>query len=273
MGIHWRQDRWFICKHCRKTFTSPHGTVFYRLRPSADLVVLLVPLLAHGGSVQALVAAFGLEERTVAAWGARAGQQGQAGYPPLGEPPHDRGQRQADAIRVKRPGGSMGRALAMTGKPRVWLAGEVSAHRALPLMRRRSECVRRGALPRPILLCTDSWASYGRAIRATWREPVRTGAPGHPRLRPGRNVCIAQVVQRSAQRRVVDVERRIVAGTPARVEPLRGRAPGAGVLHTASSERLNATVRERLASLTRRGRALARHRLTLQHGMYLMGTL
>jgi hypothetical protein len=181
MGIHWRQDRRFICKHCRKTFTSPHGTVFYRLRPSADLVVLLVPLLAHGGSVQALVAAFGLEERTVAAWGARAGQQGQAGYPPLGEPPHDRGQRQADAIRVKRPGGSMGRALAMTGQPRVWLAGEVSAHRALPLMRRRSECVRRGALPRPILLCTDS-LGFLRPRHA--RDLARASPDGSPRASP-----------------------------------------------------------------------------------------
>ena len=37
--------------------------------------------------------------------------------------------------------------------------------------------------------------------------------------------------------------------------------------------RLNATFRARLASLTRRGRALARRTLTLQHGMYLIGTV
>ena len=37
--------------------------------------------------------------------------------------------------------------------------------------------------------------------------------------------------------------------------------------------RLNATFRERLASLTRRGRALARCTVTLQHGMYLIGTV
>jgi hypothetical protein len=37
--------------------------------------------------------------------------------------------------------------------------------------------------------------------------------------------------------------------------------------------RLNATFRARLASLTRRGRALARHTVTLQHGMYLIGTV
>jgi hypothetical protein len=36
---------------------------------------------------------------------------------------------------------------------------------------------------------------------------------------------------------------------------------------------LNATFRERLAALTRRGRALARRPLTLHHGMYLVGTV
>ena len=107
----------------------------------------------------------------------------------------------------------------------------------------------------------------------TFRDPVRTGAYRRPRLRPGRNVCIAQVVKRYAQRRVVEVERRIVDGTPARVETLRRRSQGLGVINTAYIERLNATFRERLASLTRRGRALARRTLTLQHGMYLIGTV
>ena len=38
-------------------------------------------------------------------------------------------------------------------------------------------------------------------------------------------------------------------------------------------DRLNATCRERLVALTRRGRALARRTLTLHHGMYLIGTV
>jgi len=45
------------------------------------------------------------------------------------------------------------------------------------------------------------------------------------------------------------------------------------VINTAYIERLNATFRERLASLTRRGRALARRTMTLQHGMSLIGTV
>src|SRR5262249_51429602 len=106
-----------------------------------------------------------------------------------------------------------------------------------------------------------------------FRDPVRTGKQGRPRLRPWRHLCIAQVVKRYAQRRVVDIERRIVVGTSARVEMRRRRSQGDGVINTAYIERLNAPFRARLASLTRRGRALARQTLTLQHGMYLIGTV
>ena len=101
---------------------------------------------------------------------------------------------------------------------------------------------------------------------------MHTGQGGRPRLRPWRNILIAQVIKRSERRRVVETERRLVDGTPARVETLRRRAQGDGVINTASIERLHATFRARLASLTRRGRALARHTLTLQHGRYLIGT-
>jgi transposase-like protein/IS1 family transposase len=273
IGIHSRKDRRFICKQCRKTFTATKGTVFYRLRTAAELVVLVVTLLAHGCPLQAIVAAFRLDERTVADWWARAGQQGQAVQEYLVEQPRDLGHVQADEIRVKTQGGIVWMALAMMIRTRLWLAGEVSAQRDMPLSRRLIERVRRCATHRPLLFCTDGLCAYIRAIRETFRDPERTGAHGRPRLRPWRNVCIAQVVKRYTKRRVVDVERRIVDGTPARIETLRRRSYGDGVINTAYIERLNATFRERLASLTRRGRALARRPLTLHHGMYLIGTV
>jgi hypothetical protein len=63
------------------------------------------------------------------------------------------------------------------------------------------------------------------------------------------------VVKRYARRRVVATERRIVEGTPGRVETLRRRSQGNGVINTTYIERLNATFRERLALLARRCRA------------------
>jgi transposase-like protein/IS1 family transposase len=273
IGIHSCKDRRFICTQCRKTFSATTGTAFYRLRTSAETVVIVVTLLAYGCPVQAIVAAFGFDERTVAAWWARSGRQGQAVQESLVEQPRALGQVQADEIRVKKQGGIVWMALAMMVKTRLWLGGEVSEQRDMSLIRRLIERVKRCAVRRPLLVCTDGLVSYVRAIRETFREPVHTGKGGRPRLRPWRNVLIAQVVKRYAQRRVVDIERRIVEGTPARVETLRRRSQGDGVINTAYIERLNATFRERLASLTRRGRALARHTVTLQHGMYLIGTV
>ena len=273
IGIHSQKEQRLICHACHKTFSARKGTVFYRLRTSAETVVLVVTLLAHGCPVQAIVAAFGFDERTVADWWARSGRQGQAVQEYLVEQPRDLGQVQADELRVKKQGGIVWMALAMMVKTRLWLGGEVSAQRDMPLIRRLIERVHRCAAHRPLLVCTDGLCTYIRAIRETFRDPVHTGKGGRPRLCPWRNVLIAQVVKRYERRRVVDTERRIVDGTPARVETLRRRSQGAGVINTAYIERLNATFRERLAPLARRCRALARHTLTLQHGMYLIGTV
>ena len=253
IGIHSRKDKRFICTECRKTFSATTGTAFYRLRTAAETVALIVTLLAHGCPVQAIVAAFGFDERTVADWWARSGRHGQAVQECLVEQPRDLGQVQADEIRVKKQGGIVWMALAMMVKTRLWLGGEVSAQRDMPLIRRLIDRVRRCAAHRPLLICTDGLVSYIRAMRETCRDPVPTGQSGRPRLRSWRNILIAQVVKRYERRRVVDTERRIVDGTPARVETLRRRSQGDGVINTAYIERLNATFRERLAALTAAG--------------------
>src|SRR6266849_6468280 len=214
IGIHSCKDKRFLCTACHKTFSATKGTAFYRLRTPAETVALVLTLLAHGCPLQAIVVAFGFDERTVAAWGTRAGRQGQAVQEHLVEQPRDLGQVQADEIRVKKQGGIVGMALAMMVKTRLWLAGEVSEQRDLPLIRRLIERVKRCAAPRPLLVCTDGLVSYIRAIRENFREPVHPGKVGRPRLRPWRHILIAQVVKRYERRRVVETERRIVDGTP-----------------------------------------------------------
>ena len=135
IGIHSRKEKRFLCTECHKTFTATQGTAFYRLRTSAETVTLVVTLLAHGCPLQAIVIAFGFDERTVASWCARAGGQGQGVQEHLVEQPRDLGQVQADEIRVKKQGGIVWMALAMMVSTRLWLGGEVSAQRDMPLIK------------------------------------------------------------------------------------------------------------------------------------------
>ena len=117
-GIHARKEQRCICHACQKTFSARTGTVCYRWRSSAEPVVIVVPLLAHGCPLHALVAAFGFDERTIAAGWARSGRQGQAVHESLVAPPRDLGQGQAAALRVKKQGGIVWLARAMRVKTR-----------------------------------------------------------------------------------------------------------------------------------------------------------
>ena len=67
IGVHAREDWRFLCQECHKTFSATQGTVFSRLHTAAETVVIVVPLLAHGCPLHAIVAALEFDERTVAA--------------------------------------------------------------------------------------------------------------------------------------------------------------------------------------------------------------
>jgi hypothetical protein len=55
------------------------------------------------------------------------------------------------------------------------------------------------------------------------------------------------------------------------IEQIIRATQGKGMINTAYIERLNATFRQRLACLFRRTRHLARHQMTLQASMYVLG--
>ena len=72
--IHGKARARYRCKSCGKTFSAQAGTMFEGLRKPKALIVIVVTLLAYGCPIQAIVQAFGLDERTVASWRDRAGQ-------------------------------------------------------------------------------------------------------------------------------------------------------------------------------------------------------
>jgi transposase-like protein len=272
IGVQSRQEQRYVCHTCGRTFAATTGTPFYRLRTAADQVTLVLTLLSHGCPPQAIVAAFGLDERTVAAWLARAGshcQQVQAHLAQQGQ--LDLQHVQADEMWVKLVGQRVWMALALAAPSRLWLGGAISPHRDLVLITGLVQQVRACARRLDLLVCVDGLASYVTAFRRVFRSPVYTGRRGRPRLVLAAGFLLGQVVKQYTKRRVGGVKQRVVQGTAAAITAvLRATGTGHGI-HTAYIERLNATFRSALAPLVRRGRALAHRVETLEAGMYLVG--
>jgi transposase-like protein len=270
---HSLKDRRYICEVCGRTFTTTSGTIFYRLRHAPDVVIQVITLLAYGCPVQAIVKAFELDERTVCDWHRRAGQHCQHVHEHLVESSqHDLQQVQADEIKVKTQKGTIWMALAIWIPTRLWMGGVISPKRDLDLIQALADKLRNMALCRPLLLAVDGLASYVSAFRNAFRSkfPRQERETGRCKLVAWQDIAIVQVVKQRVDG-VLDVERRIVQGTTNMVERLIQITQGEGVINTAFIERLNATFRQRIHSLTRRTRSLAQRAETLGAGMYIVG--
>ena len=271
--VHSRKERRFRCRTCGKTFAATKGTPFFRLHKDQSLFLCVVTLLAHGCPVPAAVAAFGLDERTVADWQHKAGGHCEAVHRHHLETKRlDLAHVQADELYAKRQGGRSWVAMAMAVPSRLWLGGVLSPVRNMDLIQELVSMVRLAWRPgAALLICVDGLSSYVTAFWRAFREKVMTGRRGRPPYRLPEGVWLAQVVKGYSGRRLSEVVRRVVWGTLEQVlGQLAGTATGAQI-NTSYIERLNATFRACLAGLTRRGRRLVKDEEVLEKGMYLVG--
>src|SRR5437868_14830968 len=131
---HGRERPRYRCTTCGKTFSAKEGTMFAGLRKPTELIVIVVTLLAYGCPVQAIVHAFGLDERTVASWRDRAGKQCQRVHQAIVEQRRlDLVHVQADEIRVKERGRVVWMGLSLMVSTRLWLGGVISHSRETKL--------------------------------------------------------------------------------------------------------------------------------------------
>jgi hypothetical protein len=149
-----------------------------RLRKPTELIVVVITLPAYGCPIQAIVHAFGLDERTAASWRDRAGLHCQHLHQALVEQGRlDLVHMQADEIRVKGRRLVAWMGLTMMVSTRLWLGRVVSLSRDRKLADRMLSQVRRCARRlRPLLICTDGWAAYPNSIRRAFREKVKRAA-------------------------------------------------------------------------------------------------
>lgn len=97
---------------------------------------------------------------------------------------------------------------------------------------------------------SDGHRSYEKWIRRIYRDPVRTGRPGRPRLARTRGVGLTQLIKTRKGRRVVSV----------RVRHCFGPEPSSP--HTVHVERRNGVLRDRLNCLSRKTHGFAKRSRT-----------
>jgi hypothetical protein len=273
--VHSRQRRRYRCTQCGQTFSERSGTIYAGLRSDERLVTMVVTLLVYGCPVQAIVQAYGLDERTVAKWRDRAGRHAQAVHEGLVmQGQLALGHVQADEMRIQGRGFIAWVGMALMVSTRLWLGGVVSRSRnrslAEAMMMQVRHCAKLGGA---LLVCVDGWRAYPKAILRTFRSkvPRPQGRRGRCRLQHWPALAIAQVVKQTTP--VFALTRRIYHGTAQVVADQLFHSQGGLLPNTAFIERLNATFRQRLAPFVRRCRHSAARLETLHTSLYLLGAV
>jgi len=275
--IHSRKEERYRCKACRHTFSSRQGTVFYGKKTPVEVMTVVLTLLAYGCPIPAVVAAFGIDERTVAAWLWSAGGHCRTHHERIVQSGRVELEHvQADELWVKRMksngvGGKLWLAMAICVPSRLWLGGVLSEKRDTALARAVVGLIRSCGTRLSLLVCTDGWKPYKEAFLKGFRFAVRTGRRGRPRLSLEEGFLLGQVVKQYEKKRVKAVAQHFLRGTKEQIEAVVKASGGGTGVNTAYIERLNATFRSRLAPLARRTRSLSRKEETLWAGMYLVG--
>ncbi len=100
---------------------------------------------------------------------------------------------------------------------------------------------------RSLIWCSDGWRGYEAILRRAYRQPVRSGQRGRPRLVVPADVRLTQTIKhRDEHGKLLSVEIRAALGEV---------APAPATTHI---ERVNGTLRDRLNALTRKTHAFAK---------------
>jgi hypothetical protein len=156
---------------------------------------------------------------------------------------------------------------------RLWLAGVVQPARDHVLADRLLQQVRRCACgASQLLICVDGWASYPNAILRAFTERVKEGIQaGQHQVQVWPQLLIGQVIKTQKKYRLVSVKHALLRGVEQGLKACLKQSQGGTQINTAYIERFNGTMRERLASLTRKGRHASQRLEAFQWGMYLIG--
>jgi IS1 family transposase len=265
----WRQ---LLCVACRHYFLETLGTLFHGKRASSELIVRVIACLAEGLGIRGTARVFEVDPNTVLQWLVEAADQLQALSRHV---LHDMRVRQVQldelfALLSAVKDGTVSKAEAIERLERspqwVWVAMDPASklllaldvgQRTLAMAQRLVHHVAQILAPdcAPLFL-TDGFREYLTALLTHyghWVQPERTQTHGptpKPRWMPLPQLLYAQVVKTVRRRRLVDVQHRVVFGTPEAVQQVL--AVCGWQINTAFVERINLSLRQHVAAVGRR---------------------
>jgi IS1 family transposase len=268
-GQPWRQLQ---CVSCKGYFYETTGTIFHGKRASSDLIVRVIACLAEGLGIRGTARVFEIDPGTVLQWLVEAAEQLQAFSAYFLHDLH-LNQVQLDELYATLSAvrdGEISEAEAidhLSTSPR-WVWTAIDPESKLMLSARvgdRGQAMAQASLHEIVqllapgcvpLFLSDGNPSYLPAIVrhfGHWVQPLRRhtkGSAPKPRWMPRPDLLYAQVVKRTRRRRIVEVIHRVVVGTQAEVDAVL--APCGWQINTAIVERLNLSLRQRVAAIRRR---------------------
>ena len=247
--------RRYRCVECGKTFSSTKGTPYYRLQHRRATFDAVVALRVEGVSISAIARVEGLAWNTVARWLERAAEVCRrfndkriSGFAVE--------ELQADEIRSF--AGSKDRPTWIFAAIEVWsrlwpstIVGRRSYRNTLALVRDVSTRMDFVKLP---LIVTDGFDYYEKVVRRVF----------------GAAALYAQVLKTRRNDRIVKVERRALIGAAWRFEEALKNSEDSSTINTSFIERLNLTIRQSLAYLSRRTLSHARSKKKLEDHLELV---
>jgi IS1 family transposase/transposase-like protein len=268
-GQPWRQLQ---CVSCEGYFYETDGTIFHGKRSSPELIVHVIACLAEGLGIRGTARVFEIDANTVLNWLVEAAEQLNAfsGYflheLQINQVQLDELYAVLSAVRD----GEMSEAEAIEQLSRsphwVWTAidpetklllcvrvGERTLAMAQAVLHQITGLLAPGCVP---LLVSDGYAHYLTAIVThfgCWVQPPRNQAKGpapKPRWMPLPELLYAQVVKIVRRRRLVEVKHRVVFGTQLAIEQVLTIC--GWQINTSFIERLNLSLRQRVAAIGRR---------------------
>jgi IS1 family transposase len=268
-GQPWRQLQ---CVSCEGYFSETHGTILHGKHATVELIVRVIACLAEGLGIRGTARVFEIDPNTVLSWLVEAAEQLTAFSAYFLHEVH-LNQVQLDelyAVLSAVRDGDMSQAEAIERLSRsphwVWTAidpetklllsvqvGDRTLAMAQAMLHHIAQILAPGCVP---LFLSDGYAHYLTAIVTHfghWVQPPRRQAQGptpKPRWMPLAELLYAQVVKTLRRRRLVAVQHHVVFGTQAAVEQVL--AACGWQINTAFVERLNLSLRQRVAAMRRR---------------------